>query len=88
MAHSWPGNVRELRNVIERALIVNPDGRLETLDLPPVQGLASTTPAAATGEGGLNLRAAIAAREKETLVEAVRRSGGVRKFDAGVGPAG
>jgi two-component system nitrogen regulation response regulator NtrX len=23
-AHSWPGNVRELRNVIERAVILEP----------------------------------------------------------------
>jgi DNA-binding NtrC family response regulator len=26
MAHSWPGNVRELQNVIERAVILCPDG--------------------------------------------------------------
>jgi formate hydrogenlyase transcriptional activator len=26
--HSWPGNVRELQNVIERAVILSPDGRL------------------------------------------------------------
>jgi DNA-binding NtrC family response regulator len=27
MAHSWPGNVRELQNVIERAVILCPDGQ-------------------------------------------------------------
>jgi DNA-binding NtrC family response regulator len=80
MAYSWPGNVRELRNVIERALILNPGGTLETLDLPPVQGLAGAPPAAAGSPGDeLNLRSAVAARERETLVEALKRSGGVRK---------
>ncbi len=32
--HDWPGNVRELQNVIERALILAQNGRLE-FDLPP-----------------------------------------------------
>jgi two-component system response regulator HydG len=27
-AHHWPGNVRELRNVIERAIILSPSGRI------------------------------------------------------------
>jgi PAS domain S-box-containing protein len=28
-AYGWPGNVRELQNVIERAVITSPDGRLD-----------------------------------------------------------
>ena len=31
-AYSWPGNVRELQNVIERAVIVSPNGRFELGD--------------------------------------------------------
>jgi DNA-binding NtrC family response regulator len=34
LAHPWPGNVRELRNVIERALLVNPGDELTELHLP------------------------------------------------------
>jgi two-component system response regulator AtoC len=34
--YAWPGNVRELRNVLERAVIVSPDGHL-TLELPDGQ---------------------------------------------------
>jgi formate hydrogenlyase transcriptional activator len=30
--YAWPGNVRELQNVIERAVIVSPDGRFELGD--------------------------------------------------------
>jgi transcriptional regulator with GAF, ATPase, and Fis domain len=36
-AHDWPGNVRELQNIIERALILSPHGRLR-FDLPGVSG--------------------------------------------------
>ena len=32
--HSWPGNVRELENVIERAVVLNPGGRITLDDLP------------------------------------------------------
>ncbi len=32
-AAPWPGNVRELRNVLERATILRPSGRIEPLDL-------------------------------------------------------
>jgi len=34
-AHDWPGNVRELQNIIERALILSPQGRLR-FDLPRI----------------------------------------------------
>ncbi len=43
-AYSWPGNVRELRNVIERALILDPEGGLEALDLVPAGALAPPPP--------------------------------------------
>jgi len=36
-AYQWPGNIRELQNVIERAIIVSMNGRLE-FDLPKIAG--------------------------------------------------
>jgi formate hydrogenlyase transcriptional activator len=36
-AYYWPGNIRELKNVIERALIVSPDGNLR-IEIPAHQG--------------------------------------------------
>jgi len=79
VAYSWPGNVRELRNVLERALILNPGTSLTSLDLPPVAGLAGDTAPVTEPAGDLTLRAALARREKEALVEALRRARGVRK---------
>jgi DNA-binding NtrC family response regulator len=74
-AYPWPGNVRELRNVIERALILNPGETLILPDLPSAQGPDAAASAAA---GDLNLRAALARREKEAVMEALQRAGGVR----------
>ena len=34
MSHNWPGNVRELRNVLERAVILAGEGRIEMKHLP------------------------------------------------------
>jgi two-component system response regulator AtoC len=80
MAYSWPGNVRELRNVIERALILDPGPSLASLDLPPVAGLAAAPEATARSEEeDLNIRSVLARREKEVVLEAVRHSKGLRK---------
>jgi transcriptional regulator with GAF, ATPase, and Fis domain len=75
-SYSWPGNVRELQNVIERALILNPSQGLDRLDIAPEAGIA---PPAEESTGDLNLREALGRREKELLVEAQRRSNGLRK---------
>ncbi len=34
--HPWPGNLREVRNVLERALVLSEDGRLDPA--PPAGG--------------------------------------------------
>ena len=36
--HAWPGNVRELKNVVERAVIMELDDRIERVDLPSAPG--------------------------------------------------
>jgi DNA-binding NtrC family response regulator len=78
MAYPWPGNVRELRNVIERALILNPGDTLAPLDIPPAAGGEASPKPAVPGQD-LNLRAALLGRERDIVLEAVRRSQGVRK---------
>jgi transcriptional regulator with GAF, ATPase, and Fis domain len=38
-SYHWPGNVRELENVIERAVIISRDGRLNLRDVLPLRKL-------------------------------------------------
>ena len=33
-AYTWPGNIRELNNVIERAVVLAPEGTIDVDDLP------------------------------------------------------
>ncbi len=77
-AYPWPGNVRELRNVIERAMILDPAHGLENLDLAP-GGTVAPAEDVPVAERGLNLRDALNKLERELLLEAHRRAGGVRK---------
>jgi DNA-binding NtrC family response regulator len=78
--YHWPGNVRELRSVLERAMILDPEGGLSSLDLAPIRPEAR--PALDAGGGadeGLTLRAALGRTERAMLLEALRRAKGVRK---------
>jgi two-component system response regulator AtoC len=77
-AYPWPGNARELRNVIERAMILDPSHGLELLDLAP-GGQAAVSAETPLAERELNLREALNKLEREMLLEAHRRAGGVRK---------
>ena len=77
-AHDWPGNVRELQNIIERALILSPHGRLH-FDLPRVDGgppLPGHRPSeAASGAAAPILtEAEINALQKQNLLAALIRS--------------
>jgi transcriptional regulator with GAF, ATPase, and Fis domain len=78
-AYPWFGNVRELRNVIERALILDPARGLEGLDLAPAGSGAPPRDGAPLAERELNLRDGLNKLERELLLEAHRRAGGVRK---------
>ena len=71
-SYGWPGNVRELRNVVERAMLLAEEDRLEVRDfgaLKPggVAGDPFDLPA-----NGVNLEEL----ERSLVVQALRRSGG------------
>ncbi len=51
--YSWPGNVRELKNVLERAIILSKDDRLN-LSLPTKSGLEVTSKPALSSSDYLN----------------------------------
>jgi DNA-binding NtrC family response regulator len=79
-AYHWPGNVRELRNAVERAMILDPAFGLESLDLAPAGAPAPPSfGASAPGDRELNLRESLNRLERELLLEAQRRAGGLRK---------
>ncbi|MFO7708165.1 MAG: sigma 54-interacting transcriptional regulator [Desulfobacterales bacterium] len=78
-AHDWPGNVRELQNILERALILSPQGRLQ-LDLPGIGGGApfpdrGLPEAAADSEGPILTEAEVTAIQKRNMLAALVRSG-------------
>ena len=77
-AYAWPGNVRELRSVIERALVLHPGRGLDALDLGLEAG-ASAPAEPGTPAGDLNLRSTLNRHERDLVVEALRRSNGLRR---------
>ena len=83
--YHWPGNVRELENVVERATVLGHHGEI-TLDcLPPnlVIGMSGTvTPLTEIPETGMDIDAYLGEIEKEILLKALNRTGGIRKAAA------
>jgi two-component system, NtrC family, response regulator PilR len=90
-AYPWPGNVRELENVIERAVALESERRVEAATLP--QNLREGRPAtprpgrgepiAETGDG-FNLERHLQDIERSHLERALERSGGVQTRAADV----
>jgi two-component system nitrogen regulation response regulator NtrX len=70
--YSWPGNVRELRNVVERVLLLAPDGPVDaTVVRRALPQPSAGGPAAALPSGSLAER--VEAFERETLLEELKR---------------
>jgi DNA-binding NtrC family response regulator len=78
-AYEWPGNVRELKSVVERALVLDPVRGLAGADMLP--GLFPPSAASLTASE-LNLREATGRLERDLILEADRRSNGLRKETA------
>jgi DNA-binding NtrC family response regulator len=81
--YSWPGNIRELRNVLERAVLFAPEGRI-TPDLLRFQGVTTDDEPVAGAPGDLSLRLAeverrhierVLARERGQVDRAAERLG-------------
>ncbi len=83
MSHDYPGNVRELANILERAVALEPGDEIRLSSLPP--NLVSSGDTASSRmtfefpEEGIDLDAALAALERQFLLQALERSGGVKK---------
>lgn len=80
--YHWPGNIRELENTVERCLVLNQDGVLNEESLPShILGRSeeSTTSLGQLPDDGLDLDAYLGDIEKDVLLKALDRTGGVRK---------
>ncbi len=80
--YGWPGNVRELENLMERLVVLKRAGTIDLEDLPEkVRGAASQEELGKIllPEGGIQLDAAVHRLEKELILQALKRSGGIKK---------
>src|SRR5215218_1221066 len=87
-SYSWPGNVRELENAIERAVALERTPAVLPDSLP--EGVRAATPNQASVaaaqppedlalDGGFDLEQHVQDIEREYIMEALRRSNGVKK---------
>ncbi len=81
MDYHWPGNVRELENVLERAAVLS-SGPSLSVDLLPAavrEPNSSPTPMTTMPTNGLSFKEAITSYERQLVIRALQRSGGVQK---------
>jgi len=85
LAYSYPGNVRELENAVERAVALSKDGLIGEEALPP-QILQPPEPATGgrISPTGVDLEELVNEYERGLLLEALRRTKGVKKRAAGL----
>ena len=74
LSHHWPGIVRELRNVIERALILEPSAEIQAVSLPDfqIEGRLRTGETAAPVGGSLD--EIIANYERDLIASMLERN--------------
>jgi transcriptional regulator with GAF, ATPase, and Fis domain len=78
-SYGWPGNVRELRNVLERALLTSPDGRLHLDRALPASPPAAARPVPPSAEpraqNEILSDRSLRRLERDNMVSALERAG-------------
>lgn len=77
ISYAWPGNVRELKNVLEHASILTEDGVIEPKHLPPSM-MTDKNFHPVSQDTDMPLDDKLNLIEKETIIEALRRTGGIQ----------
>ncbi|MBA4396499.1 MAG: DNA-binding response regulator [Syntrophus sp. (in: bacteria)] len=83
MSYPWPGNVRELENLIEMLVVMKEEGvEIDVGDLPPKllqqKNMESIPPPLTLTAEGLDFNEIVCRLEKNLLVQALRKSHGVK----------
>jgi len=82
MAYPWPGNVRELENLIEMLVVMKEEGEIDTVDLPAKinrqKESANTVYRVEFPEEGIDFNQMVLQFEKDLLVKALDKCGGVK----------
>jgi DNA-binding NtrC family response regulator len=79
--YDWPGNVRELQNVMERMVILVENDEIQVDDLPirmRRQEQGDSPRLIEIGEEGIDLKKILEDLENHLIVEALKKSGGVK----------
>jgi len=80
-SYHWPGNVRELENTMERIAILKGSGMIMPEDLPEKiarPNLPKSVPGIDIPDDGIDFDAMVEAFEKQLLMQALVKSGGVK----------
>jgi DNA-binding NtrC family response regulator len=82
-SYSWPGNVRELENIIEMLVVMIEEGEISVEDLPnrlrQVETNGETISSSVNvPDGGLNFNDMVERFEKNLLLTALKKTGGVK----------
>lgn len=83
LQYDWPGNVRELRNTVENLVVSAISTVISWEDLPTrIARLGRTVPTRTDMPGGISMKAAVEALQREMIQAAVARGGSLRKAAA------
>jgi DNA-binding NtrC family response regulator len=85
--YDWPGNVRELENVIERLVILVENDEIQIDDLPVRMRQhepCDPHPLMEIGDEGVDLKKILDDLENYLIMEALKKSGGVKNKAAGL----
>jgi DNA-binding NtrC family response regulator len=83
MRYHWPGNVRELENLIEMLVVMKEDGLIDVADLPPKvlsedSRMDEPSSTIVIPEEGVNFNEMVEDFEKDLLLKALEKTGGVK----------